>query len=75
MPARNEELRIAPCLSVALADPAVAEVIVVDDESTDATARVAAGLGAKVVKGEPLPLAGWASNGRCGRAWPRRAAR
>lgn len=58
VPARNEELRLAPCLSVALADPAVGEVIVVDDESTDATARVAAGLGAKVVRGEPLPP-GW----------------
>ncbi|GLW09141.1 glycosyl transferase [Microtetraspora sp. NBRC 13810] len=58
VPARDEEHRIGPCLTAALADPAVAEVIVVDDESTDATARVAAGLGARVVPGGPPPE-GW----------------
>ncbi|GAA2909804.1 glycosyltransferase family 2 protein [Streptosporangium fragile] len=58
IPARDEEARIAPCLSAVLADPAVAEVIVVDDESRDGTAALAAGLGAKVVAGAPLP-AGW----------------
>ena len=39
------------------------EVIVVDDQSTDGTADVAARLGARVVEGEPLPD-GWA-----GKAW------
>ncbi|MGW0071005.1 glycosyltransferase [Streptosporangium sandarakinum] len=58
IPARDEEHRIGPCLAAVLADPAVAEVIVVDDESADGTARLAAGLGARVVAGEPLP-AGW----------------
>ncbi|MEU8266354.1 glycosyltransferase family 2 protein [Sphaerisporangium sp. NPDC049002] len=58
IPARNEEGRIAPCVTAALADPSVAEVIVVDDESTDGTARLAAGLGARVLAGEPLPD-GW----------------
>ncbi|MEU9837008.1 glycosyltransferase family 2 protein [Streptosporangium sp. NPDC048047] len=58
IPARDEEHRLGPCLAAVLADPAVAEVIVVDDESADGTARLAAGMGAKVVAGEPLP-AGW----------------
>ncbi|WP_440083572.1 glycosyltransferase family 2 protein [Streptosporangium sp. LJ11] len=58
IPARDEEARLGPCLSAVLADPDVAEVIVVDDESRDGTARLAAGLGAKVVTGAPLPD-GW----------------
>ncbi|MET8146436.1 glycosyltransferase family 2 protein [Sphaerisporangium sp. NPDC005288] len=58
IPARDEEARIGPCLTAVLADPAVAEVIVVDDESSDGTARLAAALGATVVRGRPLP-AGW----------------
>ncbi|MFB9469063.1 glycosyltransferase [Nonomuraea salmonea] len=58
VPARDEEGRIGPCLRAALADPAVSEVIVVDDGSRDGTARVAAELGAKVITGAPLPD-GW----------------
>lgn len=58
IPARNEEGRIGPCLSAVLADPAGVETIVVDDESSDGTARLATELGAKVVTGEPLPR-GW----------------
>ncbi|MFC7640473.1 glycosyltransferase [Streptosporangium lutulentum] len=58
IPARDEEHRLGPCLSAVLADPAVVEVVVVDDESVDGTARLAAELGAKVVSGAPLP-AGW----------------
>ncbi|MGW4424629.1 glycosyltransferase [Streptosporangium sp. NPDC004631] len=58
IPARDEESRLGPCLSAVLADPAVAEVLVVDDESQDGTARLAADLGAKVVAGAPLPP-GW----------------
>ncbi|WP_106400986.1 glycosyltransferase [Actinocorallia populi] len=58
VPARDEEGRIAPCLRAVLADPAAGEVIVVDDESRDGTARLAAGLGARVVRGAPLPR-GW----------------
>ncbi|MGA5757863.1 glycosyltransferase [Nonomuraea bangladeshensis] len=58
VPARNEADRIGPCLRAVLADPDVKEVIVVDDRSTDGTAALAAGLGATVVRGEPLPP-GW----------------
>ncbi|WP_067460143.1 glycosyltransferase [Actinomadura macra] len=58
VPARDEEARIGGCLVPLLADPAVHEVIVVDDESRDGTAKVAARLGATVVQGAPLP-AGW----------------
>ncbi|GAA3179511.1 glycosyltransferase [Nonomuraea roseoviolacea] len=58
VPARDEEGRLGPCVAAALADPAVREVIVVDDESTDGTARLAASLGATVVRGTPPPP-GW----------------
>lgn len=58
VPARDEAARIGGCLRPLLTDPGVAEVIVVDDESRDGTARLAAGLGAGVVHGAPLPD-GW----------------
>lgn len=63
VPARDEERRLAACLEPLRGDPDVTELLVVDDESTDATARVAAAHGARVVRGAPLP-AGWA-----GKAW------
>lgn len=45
--AKNEEKRIRPCLeSVKWAD----EVLVLDDESTDATAQIAESYGARVIK-------------------------
>jgi len=58
IPARDEEHRIGPCLRAVLADPDVAEVVVVDDGSRDGTARLAAAMGARVVRGAPLPD-GW----------------
>ncbi|SEG40103.1 dolichol-phosphate mannosyltransferase [Thermomonospora echinospora] len=58
IPARDEESRLGACLAAVLTDPAVREVIVVDDESRDGTARLAARLGATVVPGAPLPD-GW----------------
>ncbi|GIH40933.1 glycosyl transferase [Microbispora corallina] len=58
IPARDEERRIGPCLEAVMADPAVTEVVVVDDESADGTAALAASYGARVVRGGPLP-SGW----------------
>src|SRR3712207_5259955 len=62
IPARDEEERLPACLEGLAREP-VDEVIVVDDQSRDATAAVAASFGASVVRGAPLP-AGWA-----GKAW------
>ena len=58
VPARDEAARIGPLLAALGVDEQVAEVVVVDDESTDATATVARAAGARVVAGRPLP-AGW----------------
>lgn len=63
VPARNEATRIGPLLAALAEDPAVGEVMVVDDESTDATAEVARRAGAEVITGRPLPD-GWA-----GKVW------
>jgi dolichol-phosphate mannosyltransferase len=58
IPARDEADRIGPLLA-ALADGSQAdEVLVVDDESSDATATVARAAGARVLTGRPLPD-GW----------------
>lgn len=58
IPARDEAARIGPCLEGLRGDPDVAEVLVVDDRSTDATAEVTRAAGARVVAGTPLPH-GW----------------
>lgn len=59
IPARDEATALPRLLgSLQAAEPAAHEVIVVDDESTDGTADVAAAHGAKVVTAPPLP-AGW----------------
>ncbi len=61
LPARNEEMTIAPLVATIRTelqerDPLVDELVVVDDGSTDATAAVAAEAGARVVTaGEILP--------------------
>jgi dolichol-phosphate mannosyltransferase len=58
VPARDEAERIGPCLTALREDPGVAEVIVVDDRSSDGTAAVARSYGARVVEGAELPQ-GW----------------
>jgi dolichol-phosphate mannosyltransferase len=63
VPARDEERRLGPLLEAIVGAPGVAEVIVVDDQSSDRTAELARGSGATVVTGAPLPP-GWA-----GKAW------
>jgi glycosyltransferase involved in cell wall biosynthesis len=49
IPALNEAARIASVVRYALADPATAEVIVVDDSSIDDTAQLARQAGAEVI--------------------------
>lgn len=63
IPARDEAQRIGPLLDAIVGAPGVAEAIVVDDQSSDATAEIARQAGATVVSGAPLPD-GWA-----GKAW------
>jgi chlorobactene glucosyltransferase len=66
VPARNEERCIGDCVASLLAqDYPDWELIVLDDQSTDATPRILAELGLRaddprrrVIRGEPLP-AGW----------------
>lgn len=63
VPARDEAERIAPLLAALREAPGIHEVIVVDDQSTDATTEVAARGGARVIPGSSLPH-GWT-----GKAW------
>ncbi len=63
VPARNEEASIAQAVRSLAAQPQISEVIVVNDESTDATAAVLEQLSAsepklRIIAGSPLP-AGW----------------
>lgn len=54
IPALNEARHIASVVSYALADPATAEVIVIDDSSIDETADLARAAGAKVIRSTML---------------------
>ena len=54
IPARNEALRIGPCLEALRGE----DVIVVDDDSPDGTAEVARRHGARVIQRGPVPP-GW----------------
>lgn len=57
VPARNEAATIGGCLD-SIGTDCADEILVLDDGSTDATARIAADQGARVVTGTPVP-AGW----------------
>lgn len=63
VPARDEAARVEPLLRAVVGAPGVGTVIVVDDESSDATATVAERAGARVVAGMSRPP-GWA-----GKSW------
>jgi len=63
IPARDEERRIRPVLDAMVGAPGIAEVIVVDDESSDQTAAVAMAAGARVVGAGERPPS-WA-----GKTW------
>lgn len=54
IPALNEASRIADVIAYALGDPATAEVIVIDDSSTDNTAKLAEQAGAMVLTSSML---------------------
>jgi len=59
IPARNEAERIVPLLESLMRQSSPAhEILVVDDESVDDTARIARELGATVISGKALPE-GW----------------
>lgn len=69
IPARNAERTLGAVLSsLGSQDPRPAEVIVVDDRSTDHTAEVAAAHGARVVRGSGTGYAGGARNQGWGEA-------
>jgi len=64
IPSRNEERNLPRLLqSIAGSDTRPREILVVDDGSTDSTAAIAAGLGARVLKSAAKP------NGWTGKAW------
>src|SRR5438876_3733517 len=48
IPARNEEAVIAACITSLANQPEIAEILVVNDQSTDGTAAVVRGLMAKI---------------------------
>jgi len=50
VPARNEEVVISACIESLACQPEIAEILVVDDQSTDGTARVVSGLMVKIPK-------------------------
>ncbi|PZS10287.1 MAG: hypothetical protein DLM70_00665, partial [Chloroflexi bacterium] len=67
IPARNEESRLPALLrSLAALDYPDLEVVVVDDQSIDGTARVARDFGVRVIEGAEAP-SGW--TGKCWACW------
>lgn len=58
IPARDEAARLPAAIASVIDEPEVAEVLVVDDDSRDATVEVARACGASVVRVGPPP-SGW----------------
>jgi glycosyltransferase involved in cell wall biosynthesis len=63
VPARNEEAAIAHCIESLAAQPEIAEIIAVNDQSTDRTLEILRDLAGKIsrlkVVDAPSPPAGW----------------
>jgi glycosyltransferase involved in cell wall biosynthesis len=63
VPARNEEAVIAACIESLVAQPEVAEIIAVNDQSTDLTSEILHQLAARIphlkIVDAPPPPAGW----------------
>lgn len=70
IPAWNEAGRIGGVLGVVAAHPLLAEVIVIDDGSTDGTATIAAAYGARVMQ-SPATSARPARCSSASRRWRR----
>ncbi|HZB49675.1 MAG TPA: glycosyltransferase family 2 protein, partial [Mycobacteriales bacterium] len=58
LPMRDEAPRVRACLAAVLAQDGVAEILVLDDGSTDGTGDLARALGVRVLAGRPPPP-GW----------------
>src|ERR1700735_834231 len=76
VPARNEEQVIATCVRGLARQPEIAEILVVDDQSSDGTAGVVRGLtgglaGVRLVEAPGLPAGGWERTMRLGRVLAR----
>jgi len=63
VPARNEEVSIAACITSLAAQPEIVEIIAVNDQSSDRTAEILHGLAKNIshlrVLDAPAPPAGW----------------
>jgi glycosyltransferase involved in cell wall biosynthesis len=63
VPARNEEVSIAACITSLAAQPEIVEIIAVNDQSSDRTAEILHGLAKNIshlrVIDAPAPPAGW----------------
>jgi len=63
VPARNEEVSIAACITSLAAQPEILEIIAVNDQSSDRTAEILHGLAKNIshlrVIDAPAPPAGW----------------
>src|SRR5256885_16508542 len=70
VPARNEEKVIAACVESLEQQPEIAEILVVDDQSTDRTADIVRGLAAEIAHLRLLQIgevpSGWVGKNNAG---------